>query len=187
MGQFMVFRREALAAIGGLESADGQLVDDMYLGARIKQAGLVNKVSPHAIPVIGRDLPTLEVLRVYLRWIIFSRSGLPGRAFKLVSWMRGIIFWAGLVLGVGAAWAGLPIAASSGLLAMLAVVLSVNRLHRAYGGAPLRGLQRLVGFGLFLAAPLIYLSILFRRGVSWRGRQYQLDARSRLVAGSADR
>ena len=35
MGQLMVFRSEALAAIGGVESADGQLVDDMYLGRRM--------------------------------------------------------------------------------------------------------------------------------------------------------
>jgi hypothetical protein len=29
MGQFMIFKRSALTAIGGLESAEGQLVDDM--------------------------------------------------------------------------------------------------------------------------------------------------------------
>ncbi len=42
MGQLMVWRRSALDAIGGLTVAEGQLVDDMYLGRRVSKAGLRN-------------------------------------------------------------------------------------------------------------------------------------------------
>ena len=45
MGQLMVFRREALAAIGGVESAQGQLVDDMAIGKRVHEAGYKNVMS----------------------------------------------------------------------------------------------------------------------------------------------
>ncbi|HEY2747784.1 MAG TPA: glycosyltransferase, partial [Polyangia bacterium] len=37
MGQLMVFRREALQAIGGVESVQGQLVDDMAIGKRVHE------------------------------------------------------------------------------------------------------------------------------------------------------
>lgn len=43
MGQFMVFKREAIAAIGGLEAAEGQLVDDMFLGRRLNECGYRNR------------------------------------------------------------------------------------------------------------------------------------------------
>ena len=39
MGQLMVFRRPALRAIGGVACAEGQLVDDMYIGKRVHEAG----------------------------------------------------------------------------------------------------------------------------------------------------
>jgi len=43
----MLLRRSALEAIGGVEAADGQLVDDMYLGQRLVAAGYRNLVVPH--------------------------------------------------------------------------------------------------------------------------------------------
>jgi ceramide glucosyltransferase len=39
MGQYMVFTRECLNAIGGVECAQGQLVDDMYIGKCVAKAG----------------------------------------------------------------------------------------------------------------------------------------------------
>ena len=37
MGQLMVFKRRALEAIGGVGVAQGQFVDDMYIGKRLHQ------------------------------------------------------------------------------------------------------------------------------------------------------
>jgi ceramide glucosyltransferase len=181
MGQFMAFKRQAIAAIGGLECADGQLVDDMYLGSRIKAVGYRNRVSPHPVPVVQEGLTIGEFARVFVRWITFSRSGLPGREFKLASWLRGVVYWVGLLGAAGAliAWHIAPALALA--LAPLAVSASINRLHRQIGGAALPLRHQWVAFGVLLAAPLVYASVFLQRQVSWRGRSYELNAESRLA------
>jgi cellulose synthase/poly-beta-1,6-N-acetylglucosamine synthase-like glycosyltransferase len=181
MGQFMIFRRRAIAAIGGLESAEGQLVDDMYLGARIKAAGLRNRVSPHAVPIIQEGLPFGEFWKTYLRWLTFSRSGLPGRSFKWSSWMHGVSFWAGLLCFAAALLTGHPIVAAAAALVPLSVSMSINSLHRRLGGAPLGLRFSWVAFMLLVLAPAVMLSALLRRRVEWRGRSYSLDAGARLA------
>lgn len=179
MGQFMAFRREALNAIGGLECADGQLVDDMFLGQKVAEAGYENRVSPHPVPIIQQGMSNVDFVKTYRRWIAFSRSGLPGLEFKLASWLRGVVFFGGLVLAAAAA-AFSPLAALLGLAASVAIAASVNRLHVAAGGARLRLRHLAVGFVMLLASPLIYLGIFSKRQLTWRGRTYQLDASSRL-------
>jgi ceramide glucosyltransferase len=181
MGQFMVFRREAIKAIGGLETAEGQLVDDMYLGKRVSEVGLRNRVSPHPVPIIQEGLPIGEFVRTFVRWITFSRSGLPGREFKLASWLRGSVFWIGLLAAAVAAWQGLWLAAALNALVPLATAESINILHETLGGAPLTLRHRWVSFAVLLTSPAIYLSVLTRRRVSWRGRSYDLNAEGRLA------
>lgn len=187
MGQFMVFKREALQAIGGLESADGQLVDDMYLGARVRAAGFRNMVSPHAVPIIQEGLTLGEFVGVYRRWLTFSRTGLPGWSFKLASALHGAVFWGGLLAAAAALIQGQWLAAFLNALAPCAVASSINSLHSTLGGAPIRGRHRLVSAGLLLGAPLVFLTIFMRWRVSWRGRTYRLDSGSRLAVGSRTR
>jgi ceramide glucosyltransferase len=182
MGQFMLFTREAIRRIGGLQTAEGQLVDDMYLGARLREEGLRNAVSPHRVPIIQAGMSLNSFLKTFLRWITFSRSGLPGKDFKLASYLRAATYWAGLVLAVLAASAGLWTAAAVGVLAPAAVALSNNRLHRAMGGGRLGVRYAWVSFALLLTAPFVLLSVLTRREVTWRGRSYKLNASSRLAA-----
>lgn len=180
MGQFMVLRRAAIADIGGLESAQGQLVDDMYLGARINDAGYNNVVSPRPVPIIQRDLPLSDFVGVYLRWLAFSRTGLPSLSFKVSSWLRGAVFWIGFLLGAASLVFGLWLPAALNLLAAVAVVASINRLHHAIGGGRLPARHLWVAAGLLLAGPLVLAQIMIRREVRWRGRTYRLDASSRL-------
>ena len=182
MGQLMVFRREAIRAIGGLESAEGQLVDDMYLGARITQAGYRNLVSPERVPIIQQGLPLRAFLSTYVRWLTFSRSGLPGLAFKVISWLRGRVFWSGLLLAVAALAAGAWAAAALAALAPLLTAISINVLHGRQTGARLPLRYAWVGFALILAAPLVMARIFWRREVDWRGRRYALDRSSRLAS-----
>jgi ceramide glucosyltransferase len=181
MGQLMVFRREAIRAIGGLESAEGQLVDDMYLGDRIVRAGYRNVVSSHAVPIMQQNLPLLEFLSIYVRWLTFSRSGLPGLTFKLISWLRGIVFWAGFALTVAAIIEGSWVAALAAFLAPLLTAASINGLYRHQTGVKLRWRHAWVGFALLMTAPLVMVWILLRREVNWRGRRYSLDTTSRLA------
>jgi ceramide glucosyltransferase len=185
MGQFMVFTREAISAIGGLESASGQLVDDMYLGMRVKAAGYRNVVSPHPVPIIQQGMSLKAFWSLFIKWIAFSRSGLPSLEFKVSAWSRGLIYFLGLGASIVAAALGWWGAALVNFLAPVAVAASNNALHHDIGGAPLRLRDRWVAFALLLAAPVVYLNIFTRREVSWRGRSYKLDRSSRLAAGGA--
>jgi ceramide glucosyltransferase len=185
MGQLMVFRREAIRAIGGLESADGQLVDDMYLGERITKAGYRNVVSAHAVPIIQHNLPLAEFLSIYVRWLTFSRSGLPGLAFKVISWLRGFVFWAGFALSAVALVEGAWITAALAACAPILTSASINLLHSRQSGTKLRLRYAWVGFALLMTAPLVLAWILTHREVTWRGRRYSLDAASRLATPAA--
>jgi ceramide glucosyltransferase len=181
MGQLMAFRREAILAIGGLESAEGQLVDDMYLGERITKAGYRNVVSAHEVPIIQQNLPLAEFLSIYVRWLTFSRSGLPGLAFKVISWLRGFVFWAGFVLSALAIIEGAWLTAGLAACAPILTAASINLLYKHQTGVQLRVRHAWVGFALLMTAPLVLAWILTRREVTWRGRRYPLDAASRLA------
>ena len=182
MGQLMVFRRDAIRAIGGLESVQGQLVDDMYIGERIAKAGYRNVVSPHPVPIIQQGLRLREFLSVYVRWLTFSRSGLPGLTFKLISWLRGFVFWAGFALTIGALLEGSWLTAAFAAFAPILTAASINALHEHQGGMKLRWRHSWVGFALLMTAPLVMLWILAHREVTWRGRRYVLDSTSKLAA-----
>ena len=185
MGQFMALRREAIRAIGGLEAAGGQLVDDMYIGARVKAAGFRNLVSPRAVPIIQEGLSVGGFAALYRRWIAFSRSGLPDWSFKITAALHGIVYWSGLLTAAAAAHLGAWPAALLAMASPLAVAASINRLHTALGGAPLPARHWWVAAGLLLTAPFIFMSIYFHHQVSWRGRSYSLDINSRLAQGDA--
>jgi ceramide glucosyltransferase len=181
MGQLMVFRREALDAVGGLSCAEGHLVDDMQIGACLSAAGWRNVPSSHPLRIVtgGMDLPSF--LKLMRRWLFFQRGGLP-HSFTAPLWLRGFEFGFGLAAGLGLLVSGHPAEAIPPLLAMVAVAWSVASLHRAYGGAPIAARHLLVPFGLFLAGPLAHLAAILKPAVQWRGRDYALDARARLDA-----
>ncbi|MBI5489766.1 MAG: glycosyltransferase [Deltaproteobacteria bacterium] len=180
MGQYSVYTREALAAIGGLECAEGQLVDDMYLGARIKAAGFRNVVAPRRVPIIQRGLSLGGFWRLYVRWLAFSRSGLPALEFKLRAAVLPILFWLGLVVAIVALSRGWPVPAALGALVPLGVASSTGILHRTIGGGRLGWRVRAAPFLLLLVAPVVAASVALRREIEWRGRRYRLDARARL-------
>ena len=157
----------------------------MYLGLRIEAAGLRNMVAPVTVPIIQQGMSTREFAKTFLRWITFSRSGLPGLDFKAASWLQGVTFWVG-VAAVAALTQGWWLAAAWTGLAPSGVAWAINVMHREVGGAPL-GLRHLwVGFALLLTAPVVYFSIFFgSRQLEWRGRTYALANDSRLAEGQA--
>ncbi len=180
MGQFMIFKREAIDAIGGLQSAEGQLVDDMHLGESVTLAGYHNRVSPRSVPIIQYGLSLKDFMGVFVRWMTFSRTGLPGLGFKIHSWLRGAVFFLGLILaGVGLALSSWPVAAI-GLLASVAMTASIGLLHERLGGGRLGPTHWLAPALVMLLAPAVMVRILLQREVSWRGRKYKLDASARL-------
>lgn len=180
MGQLMVFRRETLKALRDLKSVSGELVDDMRMGMDVVAAGYRNVVSADTLPIVVRGLGLAEFVGMFRRWLIFSRSGLPTWSFKLPVWLRGAEFWLGflmmaLALSYGQYAAAIPAAAT-----VVAVSASIVRLHRALGGAAIGWRHAWVPAAVLLAGPLLLVSAILRPAVTWRGRTYQLDARSKL-------
>jgi ceramide glucosyltransferase len=180
MGHLMAFRREAIKAIGGLETAEGQLVDDMFLGRCLNECGYRNRISPHPVAIIHRGTTILGFVQTLVRWIAFSRSGLPTLSFKLRHWLTGMAFWGGLAIALLEASTGHPLLACFAALAPLSVVAMINDLNCRMAGASLPPKYLWVSLLLWLAAPLIYAQILTAREVNWRGRRYQLNMHSRL-------
>jgi ceramide glucosyltransferase len=181
MGQLMVFRRETLQAIGGLDSIRGELVDDMHIGARVVSAGLLNVVGPEPLEIVVEDTSPVQFLRTYRRWLIFSRSGLEGWSFKWLYWLRGAEFFASLAVLVAALFTGHAVAGLVAALACVAFTWSTVHLHEELGGARLPVRHWWLPVALLLAAPFVFLSALLFPSVAWRGRTYQLDLGSRLA------
>jgi ceramide glucosyltransferase len=180
MGQLMVFRRETLRALHDLQSVRGELVDDMRIGMHVVAAGYRNVVSEDTLPVVMRGLGFLQFARMFRRWLIFSRSGLPSWSFKLPVWLRGAEFWLGLLIATLALFSRQYAVAMVGAATVVAVSVSLVRLHRALGGAAISWRYAWVPAMVLLLGPVILLSAILKPEVAWRGRTYHLDGRSRL-------
>jgi ceramide glucosyltransferase len=180
MGQLMVFRRETLKSLSDLQSVRGELVDDMRIGMDVVAAGYRNVVSADTLPIVVRGLGLAEFVRMFRRWLIFSRSGLPTWSFKLPVWLRGLEFWLGFLMATLALLDGLYLAALPAAAVVVAVSASVVRLHRALGGAAIGWQHAWVPAAILLLGPLVLLSAILKPEVTWRGRTYRLDARSKL-------
>jgi ceramide glucosyltransferase len=180
MGQLMVLRRSAIHAIGGLNCADGQFVDDMHIGLCLSRAGLRNVQASRPLHIVTGGLSLYSFLQLYRRWLTFSRSGLPS-GFTWPLWQRGIELWVALVamcVALGAGQLGAALLPAFGILAFAA---SLVALQREFGGAPLPLRHAWMALSLFVISPLLLLSCLLRRQVEWRGRAYRLDAAARLA------
>jgi ceramide glucosyltransferase len=182
MGQAMVLRRDALEAIGGLEAAEGQLVDDMYLGAQLHAAGYKNVMVHAPLHLVAGPLGLRELSSLLRKWMTFSRSGLPAE-FVRRNWLRGIdmgLALAGSVLGL---LLGEPVLAALSLIALSLWVLSHVLLYRALTGVavPLR-----FAFWVPAVVPFVVGSLLvasrWARNIEWRGQSYALNDSARLAA-----
>ncbi len=180
MGQIMVFQRAALRAVGGVACAEGQLVDDMYIGAQLARAGFRNIMVRHPLPIITGGMGIADFLETVRRWMLQSRSGLPA-SFARPIWVSGAVFWLGLVLAASAlagrhAWAALAPAA-----AVAVVCWSLDALQHQFGGARFGARLGWCSFFLFLVVPPIYFATRFHDEMQWRGRAYPVDHERRLA------
>ena len=180
MGHLMVLRREAIEAIGGLETAEGQLVDDMYLGRRMVEEGYRNKIAPTAVDIVQQGTSTDEFVQILIRWIAFSMSGLPLFPTKIQHALTGIAFWIGLLISLWLGVEGHYWLALAALGVPVSVNWIINDLHFRWTGNPIPLRYSWVSSAIWLGAPLIYFQIFTRREVNWRGRRYRINARSKL-------
>jgi ceramide glucosyltransferase len=181
MGQLMVLRREAIKAMGGLEDAEGQLVDDMYMGARIAQVGYRNVVAPTTLRIAMGGMSLLGFIPVLRRWMIFSKSGLPG-AFVRPMWRRGIQYFLA-VIGTGIALAtAQPLVALFPAIALITYGLSMLGLYRAFAGEypPFR--YAFVAWMVPIVGTAAFISSFAYKKVEWRGRSYALDTAGELAS-----
>ncbi len=180
MGQFMAFRRKTLDAIGGVEGTAGELVDDMSIGLRMTAAGFQNVMIDRPMTIVQEDLSLRDFVKVYRRWITFSRTGLPA-SFKVPQHLRASLFFVQLAVLVAGLLAGSAWAAGIGLVGVLAAGASVNRLYDLYAFRSLAAWQYPVIFVLLLVSPWIYGQVLMGRDVTWRGRTYRLSGSGALA------
>jgi ceramide glucosyltransferase len=184
MGQLMLFRRETLAAIGGLECAEGQLTDDMYIGRCVHRAGLTNIMIKRPLAIAAGGLGFAAFLGLYRRWLLFGENGLS-MSFTWPLWLRGAEFWGAIALMVVALITGAFPAAAVAALALLLHGVSTQRLARKLGAPALAPAQSAMAWVLYLFAPIMAATTIKRR-VNWRGRDYALGARAALdPAGAA--
>lgn len=186
MGQTMVVRRSALVAAGGLEGSEGQLVDDMHIGARIAAAGYRNVLIGTTLPIVQRGLPWSDFLALARRWLIYGRTGIPFWPFNVPVLVATAVYFTGLVGSlVAVAYGALPSAAAL-LAAALTVPVALHQLSRLQGGAPVPARLSWAVLGALTLLPALQLSARFAQTVAWRGRVYALDASGTLRGADDD-
>jgi ceramide glucosyltransferase len=184
MGQLMVFRRQALDAVGGVGVAEGQFVDDMYIGRALWGAGWKNVVIESPLRIVIGGMGPLDFLRTFRRWMLFSEGGLSFR-FTWPNWVRGIASWMAWGVLLAALATGLPGTAALALLPIAVSAWSQDALQRAYHGPPIALHQLWVPAVLPLIGGLVALAAKLNRRVDWRGRRYDLDGEARLGASGS--
>jgi ceramide glucosyltransferase len=181
MGQFMLIRRSALDAIGTMRAAEGELVDDMFLGNRMIANGYTNLVGPTRVPIAIGGMTLVDFVKIFRKWLFFSHSGLPA-SFKRAGWMRavpGLSAWAMVVAGV--VLASVPVVAT-GVAALVVFTGSQLWLSRDLGGAVVSPRHYWLAAALPFLATGVAASTKLSHEVSWRGRRYRLDHAGRLAA-----
>jgi len=183
MGQIMVFTRKALAAVGGVKCAEGQFVDDMYIGQCVARAGFKNVMVPYPLRIVTGGLSPRQFIRVFRRWMLFSQGGLPP-SFTRPNWFRGTLYFTALGVALVALlsrnWAGAVLPAFAAAL----FVWSQVALQRRFGGPAVAVKHLWVPAVLPMVGALVQLSTKLNRHVDWRGRSYSLDASAKLTGSS---
>jgi ceramide glucosyltransferase len=181
MGEVMVFTRACLDAIGGLQCADGQLVDDMYLGQCVEKAGLKNVMVPWKLPMVTAQLGFADFLKLFRRWLLFAQGGLPF-AFIRFNVVRGLEYGLACALAVaalalGQGWAALAPAAAAAFF-----VFSELSLQARFSGHRVPAQHWWMAVALPFIAGGVAIWTQLNHTVEWRGASYALDPKAKLSA-----
>lgn len=184
MGQLMVFRREALDAVGGVGVAEGHFVDDMFIGRALWKAGWKNVVIEAPLRIVIGGMGPLQFFQTFRRWILFSEGGLSFR-FTWPNWVRGVSCWVAWAVLVAALLTGRPGTAALALAPIAFSVWTQASLQRAYHGPRIALHQLWVPAVIPLIGGVVALAARLHRRVDWRGRSYELDGEARLGASGS--
>ncbi len=185
MGQFMVWRREALDAIGGLGSVEGQLVDDMALGRCAAAVGYRNILIDEPLHIFTGGMGPREFWHLAGRWLVFSRNGLPWR-FVWEQSLRGVTIWTAIICLIAAIFTSSPLALALSAAALVVASAGQFDFHTRFGGAPIPRRYFWVPVGLVVLTPFVLLVSVVRRRVDWRGRSYALALKADLTGREAE-
>jgi ceramide glucosyltransferase len=174
LGSTLAFTRQALAAIGGLETLVDYLADDFELGARISAAGyrveLADSVVENHIPDYSFD----EFMAHQLRWGRSTRSSRPlgytglALTFGLFWAMLGVVpAW---YVGRGGRWALALLAAAAVLRVAVALAVGLPVLRDRY---VLRDLWLLPLRDVL--AFVIWVGSYTGSRIHWRGEDFVLE------------
>jgi ceramide glucosyltransferase len=179
LGSTLAFRRRDLEAIGGFEAIVDYLADDYEIGKRIAARGLKVKLSEVLVETFLPAYTLRQFLDHQLRWGRAVRDSRRGGYLGLV--LTFGLPWAvlALVLGRGALWAWILLAAVASLRIAVALVV---------GWSVLRDRQVLSLLALLplrdFAALLVWFGSLFGHKVIWRGDAFKLKDGKLVRIGS---
>jgi ceramide glucosyltransferase len=172
-GQTICVRRDTLEAIGGLRAIANHLADDFRLGELVRSLGLRVVLSPYRLRA-GHDEPDAgSLVRHEMRWMQTIRVLRP-RSFRLLFLSFGLPL---PVIGI-ALVAAEPTIAAAAWAVFCTAVLARLVLHLAQREGDLR----LVGADFWLLPAhelliwLVWCGCFFTSRVTWRGREFDVDA-----------
>lgn len=169
LGSTMATTKEAIAAIGGLETLVDYLADDYELGSRIARSGYSAVIASPVVETFLPDYSFKDFFEHQLRWGRTVRSSRPGGYF-------------GMVTTFGTLWAILIIIFNRGVLwswALLAFVLIAKAFNAYAVGKRIIGDRRTFSRLWLLPlreliTPLIWLISWFDNKIVWRGEVFTL-------------
>jgi ceramide glucosyltransferase len=180
LGPAVVFRRDALDAIGGIVATADYYSDDYVLGNKIWEAGYKVIFSHHFVYHVLTPRPFLRTLGDQLRWMKSTRHSRPwghlgtGLTFAMPFGVLGFV--AAAVLGnLRLAVASIVIAFLNRVIQSVAVGWGLLRDPRALRLCWLYPLRDFQGFAVWAAS---YLS----RNFFWRGEMYRFTAGGKIIA-----
>ena len=179
LGPAVAFRRDSLAAIGGIAATADYYSDDYVLGEKIWRAGYKVIFSPYFVHHVLTPRPLARTLGDQLRWMKSTRHSRPwghlgtGLTFSMPFALLGLT--AGYGLGNSAlAWGLFAAGYFNRVIQSLAVGWGLLRDPRAVRLCWLYPVRDLQGFGVWVAS---YLNHNFY----WRGERYTFTADGKIV------
>ncbi len=169
-GPTMLFRGEAIRAIGGFDVMKDYLADDYHLGRLIHEKGFRIVLSPTLIDAHIRDEPLSSIVAHEIRWAR-TYSSLRPWGYSLSFFVRPFLFAVlSLILGVASGNPAISVGAAGLYVLHLALVsyltgqfLDRPMTHRDGGVWLMRELVSIISyFGSF------------GRRVFWRGHRYRI-------------
>jgi ceramide glucosyltransferase len=180
LGPAVAFRRDSLAAIGGIGATADYYSDDYVLGEKVWQAGYKVIFSHYFVHHVLTPRPFIRTLGDQLRWMKSTRHSRPwghlgtGLTFAMPFALLGLA--SGYAMGrPGLAWTLFAAGYLNRVIQSLAVGWGLLKDPRAVSLCWLYPLRDLQGFCIWVGS---YLSHNFY----WRGERYTFTAGGKIVA-----